>query len=189
MDKSLILIGGGGHAKVVLDALMTLNEKSEKKRNILGYLDDATDKRSHSTFIQENILYLGIINNIPQILSKMNKFILDVEFFCCVGDNCARRTIINHVQQLCRQHYGETDLNKIWSSAIIHPKAVIMHGARVQMGTYIACGATIGVDTFIEDHCIINTNSSVDHDCSVSCFAHLLLVCIFVDLAPLVKRR
>lgn len=58
-------------------------------------------------------------------------------------------------------------LTAIHPSAIISKYASIGEGSVVMQGGIVQAGAEIGA------HCIINTNSSVDHDCKISDFVHV----------------
>jgi sugar O-acyltransferase (sialic acid O-acetyltransferase NeuD family) len=55
----------------------------------------------------------------------------------------------------------------------IHPKAVISTKTVIENGTAIMAGAVINCDTRIGRHCIINTSSSVDHDCVLEDYVHI----------------
>ena len=55
----------------------------------------------------------------------------------------------------------------------IHPSAIISPYASIDVGTVIMQGAIIQADSKIGKHCIINTASSVDHECILEDFAHI----------------
>jgi len=46
----------------------------------------------------------------------------------------------------------------------IHPDACISSSVRIGVGTVVMGGVTINPNCQIGEHCILNTNSSVDHD-------------------------
>lgn len=56
---------------------------------------------------------------------------------------------------------------------LIHPAATIADGVFVGEGTVIMAGAVVNPCVRIGRGCILNTASSVDHDCSVSDFVHI----------------
>ena len=56
---------------------------------------------------------------------------------------------------------------------LIHPDAVIAEDVVMGAGTVVMAGAVIHPGTHIGKGCIINTCSSVDHDCTVGDFVHV----------------
>lgn len=56
---------------------------------------------------------------------------------------------------------------------LIHPDAVIAEDVVMGAGTVVMAGAVINPGTHIGKGCIINTCSSVDHDCTVGDFVHV----------------
>lgn len=57
--------------------------------------------------------------------------------------------------------------------ALIHPNACIAENVQIGQGTVVAAGAVINPGAKIGRGCIINTCSSVDHDCAVLDFVHV----------------
>lgn len=58
-------------------------------------------------------------------------------------------------------------------ATIVHPSAIVSPSAQIGPGSVVLHGAIIQAKTKIEEHVIINTGASVDHDCVVKSFAHL----------------
>lgn len=56
---------------------------------------------------------------------------------------------------------------------LIHPCAVVADGVEIGDGTVVMAGAVINPGARTGKGCIINTSSSVDHDCSVADFVHI----------------
>lgn len=56
---------------------------------------------------------------------------------------------------------------------LIHPDAVIAEDVAIGVGTVVMAGAVINPGVRIGKGCIINTCSSVDHDCVVSDYVHI----------------
>lgn len=76
-----------------------------------------------------------------------------------IGQNSIRKEIANR-------------LNVDFGMAI-HPSAIISEYATMKEGTVVMQGAIIQSCTKIGRHCIINTGTSVDHDCQIDDFVHL----------------
>lgn len=56
---------------------------------------------------------------------------------------------------------------------LIHPDAVVAEDVVMGVGTVVMAGAVINPGTHIGKGCIINTCSSVDHDCTVGDYVHV----------------
>lgn len=81
-------------------------------------------------------------------LEKMNDGATD--FVIGIGDNAIRRTIAERY-----------DVN--WVS-LVHPSAQIATNVTIGRGTVVMAGAVANACAQIGQHCIINTNSAVEHD-------------------------
>lgn len=55
----------------------------------------------------------------------------------------------------------------------IHPSAVISKSVDIGDGTVGMAGAVINADSKIGKHCILNTQCSIDHDCTIEDFVHI----------------
>lgn len=56
---------------------------------------------------------------------------------------------------------------------LVHPDAVVAEDVVIGAGTVVMAGAVINPGTHIGKGCIINTCSSVDHDCVVGDYVHI----------------
>ena len=91
---------------------------------------------------------------------------------CKLPDGCFDRVIIT---------IGDCNIRKDISRKIkvnryltaLHPSAIISPHCFVGDGTVIMPGVIINSDVIIGKHCIINTKSSVDHECRVADFVHI----------------
>jgi sugar O-acyltransferase (sialic acid O-acetyltransferase NeuD family) len=147
MNKILI-IGAGGHASVVAQAI---NYGGDQSRLILGFLDDF--KAVGEKFL-ENWEILGAV-------SEAGKYIdAGASVFIAVGDNFERRRIAQQIGE--PKHYF----------SVVHPLSRQLGGG-IKSGCFIAAGAVIGVNCKVGSFSIINTNASLDHDGVVGDFCHL----------------
>lgn len=76
-----------------------------------------------------------------------------------IGNNLIRRKIASCVQA----RFGTA----------IHASVMISKRSCVGAGTVVMGGVTINTDVKIGQHCIINTNSSIDHDSVLEDFVHI----------------
>ena len=56
---------------------------------------------------------------------------------------------------------------------LVHPDAVIAEDAEIGAGTVIMAGAVVNPGASVGKGCIVNTCSSVDHDCRVGDYVHI----------------
>lgn len=142
--NEIAIIGGGGHAKIIIDILQQNNVK------IVGIYDDYLDN-----FIK--------INNIP-VIGNINDIDNKYQYICSIGDNKIRQNIINDLEN---KHP-----NISWVNAI-HPSASICSNVKLGLGNTICCNAIIQTNSIIGNHNIINTKASIDHDCIIENFIHI----------------
>lgn len=148
MDK-IIIIGGGGHAKVVISKLIE-NQNFE----IAGYAD-LIDKGKLL-----NINYIGKDEDLEKY-TKLN--ISNVAIGIGLIKNfTSRQKIIDK--------YKSADF--IFPE-IISKNTIINLNVLIGEGTFINDGAIINTDTKIGKYSIINTKSSVDHDCNIGDNVHI----------------
>ena len=143
--KSIAIIGGGGHSRVIIDALY----ESSKKENIkiIGFYDDNINCEEY-----RNIKRLGKIDEIN------NKD--EIYYICGIGNLKTRKKIIDK-------------LNNINWINVIHPSSIISETVKLGRGIFINAGTIINSKAYIEDHCIINTNSVIEHDVSMGVNCHI----------------
>jgi len=152
--KPLILLGAGGHAKVLLDVLRL------EERNVLGIVTPDIVKGSK---------YLGL-----DVLGD------DIELKQC---NPSEIDLVNGIGSLPFQQlrWKVSDKVRSWGftlSRVIHPSAVVSsdvlldEGAQIMAGCVVQAGCLIGRDT------IINTGSVIDHDCNIDENIHIAPGCV-----------
>ena len=144
--NGVIILGAGGHAKVVADILLITKVK------IIGFLDDNRDTWG------KNLLGLPILGDIV----RYDEF-APSGLVIGVGSNTARRDIVQRLGGIA---------DELWLTAI-HPTAVVADSATIGHGTVVAANAVINPDSVVGDHVIINTAATVDHDCTVGNYAHI----------------
>lgn len=146
MHKKVVIIGAGGHAKVIADII----EKSGDE--IIGFLDDKIDK---GKVIIKNYKVIGDLNNrFPLAIANP-----DYEFITAIGDNKKRREV------------SKSPNLKFYTA--IHPSAQIGLEVEIQEGTVIMANACINSSAKIGKHCIINTGAIIEHDNTIEDYVHI----------------
>ena len=143
MPKNVVIIGAGGHAKVIADIITKSND------NVIGFLDDNLDIQSKTIYLNKTVL--GTTKDIDKY--KEYYFIIGI------GNNNIRENIANSY-----------DLK--WYTAI-HPNAIIANEVSIEEGSVVMAGSIINTGTKIGKHCIINTKSSLDHDNIIENYVHI----------------
>jgi sugar O-acyltransferase (sialic acid O-acetyltransferase NeuD family) len=147
MGKMFLLVGAGGHAKVVIDIL------KKNQETIIGILDD----NPNLSFC----LGYPILGKISDI-SRIRKQNVDYKVIIAIGDNQVREKIV--------KSYEEAEVNY---GIAIHPSAVIDENVIINPGTVIMANVVINSSSTIGSHVILNTAATVDHDCKLSDFVHI----------------
>lgn len=145
MSNRLIIIGAGGHGKVVADIAMKMNRWLD-----ISFLDDDINKKE--------VLGLKVIGNISDAFSYFD--IADI--FVAIGNNTEREKIQQSLE----------DKGAI-IPVLIHPDAVIGQQVHIEIGTVIMPGVIINCCTKIGKGCIINTGAIIDHDNVIEDYVHI----------------
>lgn len=143
----LLILGAGGHGKVVAEAAETMN-----KWNEISFLDSAFPDLS-------KCLSWQIIGDLSSISTHADS---ETSFLVAFGDNKKRYCQLGLLKE-----------EQLPIATIIHNSAVISKSAIVQDGTVILAGSIINAKANIGLGCIINTSSTVDHDCELGNAVHL----------------
>ncbi len=147
-----VVLGAGGHAKVVIDALQ------ESGAAIVDCIVDADPSRWGT-----DLWGIPIVGGEDQLSALpglgVSHFVIGVG---TVGDFSSR---IN----LCEVSVA----NRLTPLRVIHPSAVCSTRARIRAGTVVFAGAVINADASIGEYAIINTGAIVEHDCLVGDHSHI----------------
>lgn len=142
--KSVIIIGAGGHGKVIADIIKKSGDK------IYGFLDDS--QKNSNLFIGYPIL--GDVNSYKAFKKKC-------EFIIAIGNSEVREAITQK-------------LNSVKWYTAIHPTSVIsVIDTKIQEGTVVMANAVINAGSHIGKHCIINTGAIIEHDNLIEDYVHI----------------
>ncbi|MBI1931118.1 MAG: acetyltransferase [Ignavibacteriales bacterium] len=149
MKEKIVIIGGGGHAKVIASIIKKIGEFE-----IIGYTDEE-DKGV--------ILEFPFLGNDNQFLSNNFQNI-----------KCAAIGIGQIKSSALRKKVVDQYKNAGFHfPIIISPYAIVNENVGIGEGTVIFDGAVINTYSSIGSFVIINTNSTVEHDCNIGDFVHL----------------
>jgi UDP-perosamine 4-acetyltransferase len=146
-SEAIVIIGSGGHAKVVIELV-----RAEGKYQIKGCTG-----LGESGFVLGDVPILGTDSVLPAILVNGAK-----KAFVAIGDNHLRLRLLAEVSEM-----GFELINAVSPNAVVSPSATLGRGIAIMAGAIINASAQIG------DGAIINTNAGVDHDCRIGSGAHI----------------
>jgi UDP-perosamine 4-acetyltransferase len=146
MSLGVVIIGGGGHAKVVIESLRAAGH------TVAAVIDaDPTPRRV------AGVQVVGDDSALPRLLGEGI-----TQAFVAIGDNRLRSRLARGLRE-----QGFELVNAI------HPSAVISPSAKLGAGVAVMAGAVINAESEIGDLAIINTGAIVDHDCRLGAACHL----------------
>lgn len=146
--KNLILLGGGGHCKSVIDVAESAGY------TILGILDKPEE-------VGKKVLSYKVIGTDDDI----DKYVDKAEFVITVGQiksSTVRRQIAERVEKAGGRF-----------ATIIAPDAVVSKYATIGQGTVILHHCVVNADARIGSNCIINTMVNIEHDVEIGDFCHI----------------
>ena len=147
--KPVLVFGGGGHAKAVIDAL-----KLGGRYRIVGIID---------SFREPGELFcdLDVVGTEAQVPALVEQY--ECSNFCvAVGDNYQRQAISHRLAEVVADIAFVTVIH---TGSIVSPSATLEAGCVVMSGAIVGPGATIGTG------CLVNTRASIDHDCVLAPFS------------------
>lgn len=145
MSKNILVIGAGGHAKSVIDALISCGEYKK-----IAVLED---------FGAEEVLSFKVIGKV----SDASKFLDEYEnAVVAVGNNQFRLKTINELKQIGFK-----------LPVIKHKTAYLSSFSTVGEGSVLLANSVINAGAEIGRGVIINSSVTVEHDCEISDGVHL----------------
>lgn len=146
----IIILGAGGHAKVLIDALRLQSVE------ILGIVDVDPKKKGLE------LMGVPIIGSDEEVMKYSPQKVRLVNGMGSVRVSSLRRQLFENFKSK-----GYQFENVIHPSAIIANEVILSEGVQIMAGVIIQAGCQIGVNT------IINTGSLVDHDCLIGSHTHI----------------
>lgn len=146
MTARLLVLGCGGHGRVVADAALDCGYDA------VAFLDDA-----HATVEPGSpFRILGPISQIGKLVGDWPAAI------AAVGDNERRLEFFLRLRA-----------SGFRLPCIVHPSAVVSRGAALGEGVFVAAGAVVNTGARVGDAAILNTGSRIDHDCHIGAASHI----------------
>ena len=147
---AIVVIGSGGHAAVVADALLAAGE------HVLGFTDP--DARRHGSLL----CGLRVLGD-DHVLDTLTR----ADVLLANGIGGARAEALRGSVQRGLEAKG-------WQFASVrHPSAVVSRFARVGPGAQLLAGCVVQPGAEIGAGCIVNTGAVIEHDVRLGEFVHV----------------
>lgn len=146
----MIILGAGGHAKVLIDALRL------QSIELLGLADADIGKKG------QLLLDVPVLGGDEEVMKHPVETIRLVNGIGSVRVNPLRRQLFEYFK-----NKGYRFVSIVHPAAIIAGDVVLSEGAQIMAGAIVQAGCHIGINA------VINTGAVVDHDCSIGDHAHI----------------
>jgi len=148
--KDIILIGGGGHCRSVVDVI-----EQEGLFSIAGIVDRPEK-------LGEKVLSYSIIGSDSDLgsLAKRYQYAL-----VTVGQIQSASLRVDLFNQAIEAGFN--------MPCIVSPNAYVSKHAVLGKGVIVMHGAIVNASTTIGDNCIINSKALIEHDCHISRHCHI----------------
>lgn len=150
MNFPVIVLGAGGHARVLLDALRLCKVK------VLGVTDVVP------SCAEKAKLRVPFLGNDTAVLSRSPKKVLLVNGLGSIGRPDKRA-----------QLFKKFKAKGYRFAIVIHPTAILAGGVVLGEGAQIMAGVVIQTGSSVGENTIINTRASIDHDCLIGAHVHI----------------
>ena len=150
MSDSIVIVGGGGHARVVRDVLRCLNWR------VAGVL--VPDREPGSDW--DGVEVLGDDGWLES--SAAAEFGYAVGIGAVPGGMTLRQTIFGRLLRL-----------GLVVPALVHPAAVVSQAVELAQGVQIMAGVVVQPGVVVGANALLNTGARVDHDCAIGDGTHI----------------
>jgi sugar O-acyltransferase (sialic acid O-acetyltransferase NeuD family) len=151
MKQPLIVVGAGGHAAVVADALIAAGER------VLGFTDSDTSRHGCT------LCGLPVLGSDEDVLAKHTPEAV----WLANGIGGIRTASLRERVQQHLQSGG-------WRfAAVRHPSAIVSPFARIAEGVQLLAASVVQAGADIGPGCIVNTAAVVEHDCRLDAWVHV----------------
>jgi sugar O-acyltransferase (sialic acid O-acetyltransferase NeuD family) len=150
LKNKIVIAGGGGHAKVVISIIRKLEQFE-----ILGY----TDRNNNGSIL--GAPYLGNDDSLHRIIVDQPGCSAAIGVGM-ISVNNEREKIFNNLKEMGFK-----------LPPIISPYSVINEEVGIDEGSVVMDGVVVNTGTKVGKCCILNTNSTIEHDCEISDFTHI----------------
>ena len=150
MARTLVVIGGGEHARVVAEAALT----SVEGWKVLGFVDDVACAEMTTRFGLEQLGDDAALRDYQ-------------DSFCVLGFGAFK----NRGKRLAAVERLDSVVAG-WAT-VTHRAAVVSPTASIGQGTVVMASAVIQTGAKVGRHCVINTGAIIEHDVVIGDYAQI----------------
>jgi sugar O-acyltransferase (sialic acid O-acetyltransferase NeuD family) len=147
MKPKIVIIGAGGHGKVILDCII-----AQGHYEVAGFVDDSIKTNQYVT---DSYKIIASQKNISSLKNTVEYFIV------AIGNNKIREELYTKAKIILKP------------ATIIHPSATIGLGVDTAPGCMVLSNVIINTYTRIGENTIINSGVIIDHECVIGKHVHL----------------
>jgi UDP-perosamine 4-acetyltransferase len=153
-DLPYIIIGGGGHTRVLLGVLRLMGEQ------VHGILTQ------DESIVGNSIMDATVIGTDGKFTIEKGQY----QLINGVGNRASRQGSGLEIRAAATARYEQLGIHM---ESVIAPNANIMPGVNIHHGAQVMAGATVQPGAAIGAGSIINTNASIDHDVMIGEHTHI----------------
>ena len=146
--RELFIFGAGGHAASVASLGSSCGYK------VVGFIESSGINRD--------------FKGLPVFTEEIFQRIQSIRLVLAIGDNFQRFTIEERISKLIKDSGVGVTFPRL-----IHPHSYVSQDASIGMGSCIFPGVTVGSESEVGKHCILNHQSSLDHESQMMDFSSL----------------
>ena len=144
----MLLIGGGGHCKSVLDSVLSLDIYSN-----IGIVDKQT----------VSLLGVSVVGSDQDLVSLFQNGWTDAFVTVgSIGNTATRRKLFDMIKQI-----------GFHVPSVVDNTAIVARGTQIDEGCFIGKKAVINTGASLGKCAIVNTGAIIEHDCTVGDFSHI----------------
>lgn len=151
MNENMVVIGGGGHAKSVIESITAKNPK----KHIV--ITDASLQAG------SRVLGFEVVGNddmLPELYREGFR-----EAVIAIGS--IKNTRARHVA-----YYTAKNVGFVFPS-VIDPTAILADSTKFNEGVFVGKNVVINADAHVDDFAIINTGTIIEHECRIGKYTHI----------------
>jgi acetyltransferase EpsM len=152
--KKVIMLGGGGFAREVLDTIHVINAHTDDAIEPIGFVYDSGE--SDAGVLIHGIPVLGEISCLKNV--DLNEVLL----VSAVGRSVWRRKMVEEARSLGARFMS-----------VIHPTAIISKWSKIGEGAIIQRFCGINTEVVVGDFFVANAYTGVGHDTVIGDYVHI----------------
>jgi NDP-sugar pyrophosphorylase family protein len=149
--QPLVLVGGGGHASDVLQAIEAINA-ADPRYHVIGILDDS-DIDPHR-FARRGVTRIGPVADLADV---------DAAYVLCLGWPWSREAVARRIGERARP-----------APPIVHPWADVGAGVELGPGSVVLGHAHLSPLVRLGAHAVVSYNASIGHDSTFGDYASVM---------------